>query len=158
MLQKAKHLLVSYGALLAHSAKLVAMLTCCCRRNWFIGALSMVAQQTPCTLLVTHFDSYQLVDTKCWNRYGWRAGPRCALTDVLLVLLVLQETVKSTLAEQATAKTATLTYNATICLAMLRALGAENGMTELGNGICNGGPFNTAVCGYDRVSGRTQYG
>jgi hypothetical protein len=34
---------------------------------------------------------------------------------------------------------------------MMTALGVKNWLAELGNGICNGGPFNTAVCGYDRV-------
>lgn len=64
----------------------------------------------------------------------------------------LQITAPATPSELAAAKTQTLTYNATICQAMLRALGAATGLTELGNGICNGGPFNTAVCGWDRVS------
>ncbi|WIA34364.1 hypothetical protein OEZ86_012700 [Tetradesmus obliquus] len=63
---------------------------------------------------------------------------------------LLQITAPATPSELAAAKTQTLTYNATICQAMLRALGAATGLTELGNGICNGGPFNTAVCGWDR--------
>lgn len=36
--------------------------------------------------------------------------------------------------------------NPTLCASMLAAVGAT--MDQLGNGICNGGPFNTAICSW----------